>query len=82
MNLIKKIGNGFKAAFQLGPNQITNYIRYQTGLRSGYYHLRTPSASMNHHLPDEAFVPAWFMHQPEKNAFSNFGEDYLNRVIR
>ena len=81
MNLINKIGNRFKAAIQLGPNQITNYIRYQTGLRSGYYHLRTPSSSMNRLMPDEAFFPEWFMHQPEKKAFSKLGEDYLNRVV-
>ena len=81
MNLIKKIGNGLKATFQFGPNQITNYIRYQAGLRSGYYHLRTPSKSINLRLSDEAFVPAWFMHQPENKAFLNFGENYLNRVI-
>ena len=81
MNLIKNLGNGFKAAIQLGPNQIINYIRYQSGLRSGYYHLRTPSASMNRLLPDKTFVPTWFMHDPEKNAFSIYGEEYLNKVI-
>jgi hypothetical protein len=82
MNLIKKTGIGLKAAFQLGPAQITNYLHYQAGLRSGYYHLRTPSASMNQLLPDDAFIPVWFMHQPEKNAFSIFGEEYLHRVIK
>ena len=81
MNLIKKIGNGFKAAIQLGPNQIGNYLRYQSGLRSGYYHFRTPSTSMNRLLPADVFVPAWFMYQPEKNAFSIFGEEYLKKVI-
>ena len=34
MNLTKKAGYGFKAALQLGPNQIINYLRYQTGLRA------------------------------------------------
>jgi hypothetical protein len=82
MNLINKISVGIKAVIQLGPAQITNYLRYQAGLRSGYYHLRTPSASMNKLLLDEAFIPEWFMHVPEKKAFSLFGEEYFHQVIK
>ena len=82
MNLFKKIGIGLKAAFQLSPAQVTNYLRYQAGLRSGYYHLRTPSARINQLLPDEAFVPDWFMHLPEKEAFSTFGDDYRRQIIK
>jgi hypothetical protein len=82
MNLIKKFVIGSKAAIQLGPTQIFNYFRYKAGLSSGYYHFRTPSASMNQMLPDEAFIPEWFMHQPEKKAFSIFGEEYLNEAIK
>ena len=82
MSLVKKIGFGLKAAFQLGPAQIINYLRYQAGLRSGYYHLRTPSASMNQLLPDEAFIHDWFMHLPNKEAFSSFGEDYRSQIIK
>ena len=71
-----------KAIVQLSPAQTTNYLRYQVGLRSGYYHLRTPSASMNHLLPDEAFIPNWFMRLPQKDAFSVFGDDYINQIIK
>ena len=80
MKLIKNISTGFKATLQLGPAPITNYLRYQSGLFSGYFHLRTPSASMNQLLPDEALTPEWFMKLPEKTAFSIFGEDYIRKV--
>ena len=82
MSLIKKIGIGLKAAFQLGPNQIINYLRYQSGLRSGYYHFRTPSASMNRFLPDEALIPLWFMQKPEIKPFSNINDAYLDQVLK
>jgi len=81
MNLIKKIGVGLKAIVQLGPAQITDYLRYQVGLRSGYYQLRTPSASLNQLLPDEALIPEWFMQILEKKVFSLFGDAYLNQIV-
>ncbi len=82
MNLLKKLSIGVKAAYQLGPRQISNYLRYQAGLRSGYYRLRTPQTSMSQLLPDEVFTPEWFMRIPEKKSFSSFGKNYLNQIIR
>jgi len=82
MSLFKKISIGLKAAVQLAPGQIINYLRYQAGLRSGYYRLRTPLASINQLIPDEAFVPNWFMHLPDKEAFSLFGENYQLQIIK
>jgi len=81
MNLIKKIGNGFKAAIQLGPYQIINYLRYQSGLRSGYYHLRTPSASMNRFLSDEALIPLWFVQKPEIKHLLILDKAYQDQVL-
>jgi hypothetical protein len=82
MNLVKKIRIGLKASIQLSPAQIIDYLRYQTGLRSGYYYLRTLPASMNQLLPDEAFIPEWFMLFPDIELFSSFGEDYRNQIIK
>ncbi len=81
MNLINRIEYGLKAAFQLAPYQIINYLRYQSGLQSGFFQLITPSSSVNRRLPDEAFDPTWFMCQPEMDAFLIFGEKYLDKVI-
>ena len=82
MSLFKKIGNGLRAVTQLGPAQIINYLRYQAGLRSGYYHLRTPAASINQLLPDEAFSPDWFINLPDTKAFLLFGDDYLPQIVK
>ncbi len=81
MKLLNKIRNGFKAVIQLDPYQIFNYLKYQSGLRSGYYHLRTPSASINRLLPESALTPVWFMLKPEINAFSHIDKHYENHFI-
>ena len=82
MNLLKKLSISVKAAYQLGPRQISNYLRYQAGLKSGYYRLRTPLTNLSQLLPDELFTPEWFMRMPEKKAFSSFGKNYLNQIIK
>ncbi len=82
MSIVKNIGIGLKAIIQLSPAQTINYLSYQAGLRSGYYHFKTPSASMNRLLPDEAFLPECFMDQLQTKTFSLFSNDYQNKIIK
>ena len=69
MNLTKKIGNGFKAA---SARSKPDYQLSSLSDRVKKRLLSSPNTLRKHELvlPDEAFIPAWFMHKPEINAFS------------
>jgi hypothetical protein len=82
MSLSKNIRNGLKAFIQLGPSQVFNYLQYQVGLRSGYFFLRTPTASINRQLPKEALFPNWFYKIQDLNTLLGFGDDYINQIVK
>ena len=81
MAFFNRIGIGFKALSQLGFPQVWNLVKYQIGLRSGFYRLRTPTSSISSFLPDYVFAPNWFFQPPEIDAFSAFGDDYKKNIL-
>jgi hypothetical protein len=78
---LNRLRIGVKALSQLGFPQVWNYAKYQIGLRSGFYRLRTPTASISGFLPDYVFAPNWFYQPPDLGAFSAFGDDYMEEIL-
>lgn len=81
MAFFNRIGIGFKALSQLGFPQVWNLVKYQIGLRSGFYRLRTPTSSISGFLPDYVFSPNWFFQPPNIDAFSQVGDDYKKQIL-
>ena len=71
----------FKAIFQLGLRNVWQYTRYQIGLHSGYYHLRTPISSSSRLLPDDVFEPNWFFTLPNVDKLLALNNSYAQEAI-
>jgi hypothetical protein len=81
MDILNRLGIGFKALSQLGLPQVWQYTKYQIGLRSGFYRFRTPTSSISGFLPDYVFAPNWFYRPPDDDGLSAFGDEYKIRVL-
>lgn len=81
MAFFDRIGIGFKALSQLGFSQVWNLVKYQIGLRSRFYRLRTPTSSISSFLPDYVFTPNWFYQPPKVGNLSLFGDDYIKGIL-
>ncbi len=66
MTLLKTISRTVRTVAQLGFRQSAHYLFYQVALRSGFYHLATPSVSRNSFLNTSESQPAWFLQLPDK----------------
>jgi hypothetical protein len=80
MAMLRRIQNGFKAFFELGPKHAILYLIYQLGLRCGYLKLRTPADQSR--IPNNlsALKPNWFFSFPSNQAMgfiSNFERQHL-----
>lgn len=69
-----------KALVQLGFKKIWQYVKYQVGLRTGYYRLRTPSAGKGPKFPAQALTPQWFIQLPKPADIAGLSNGYGQRA--
>lgn len=81
MNLSKRLNVGVKALKLLGVSRVAQFAKYQIGLRSGSFRLRTPSSSISKFLPDYVFTPHWFFQLPNPDDFSILGKEFQASIL-